>query len=166
VKLLVVSVAVALLTAPLCQAVRITLFADTDTFVQRAQDIVIAKCSGPVPDSRQYEDGLYPVDVQVVAVLKGGKMPGQAKIVTVYPMEAGKTYLLTSLGGSAHGTDFLAVPELSVVELPANFHLDDLKGKKVVEQVQTVFAARRQENERQQRLLMEEKKLLDKAASK
>ena len=81
-------------------------------------------------------------------------------------MVVGKTYLLTSLGGSAHGTDFLAVPQLAVVELPPNFRLDDLKGKNVREQVQAVFAARRQENERQQRFLQEEKTLLDKAVSK
>jgi hypothetical protein len=53
-----------------------------------------------------------------------------------------------------------------VVELPANFRLDDLNGKKVVEQVQAVFEVRRQKNERQQRLLEEEKKLLDKALSR
>ena len=165
-KLMVASLTVFLLTPLLCQAVPITIFTDTDTFVQRAQDIVIAKCLGPVPAGGQYDDGLYPVDVQVVSVLKGAKKAGKAKIATIYPMEAGKTYLLTSLGGSAHGTDFLAIPELSVVELPSNFRLDDLKGKKVAEQVQAVLAARRQENERQQRLLEVEKKLLDKAVSK
>ena len=165
-KMLVPSLALFLLITAEAQAINITLFTDTDTFVQRAQDIVIAKCLGPVPDGRRYDDGLYPVDVQVASVLKGAKKPGKAKIATIYPMEAGKTYLLTSLGGSAHGTDFLAIPELSVVELPPNFQFDDLKGKKVAEQVQAVFAARRQENERQQRLLNEEKKLLDKAVPK
>jgi hypothetical protein len=59
----------------------------------------------------------------------------------------------------------LAVPQLAVVELPPNFLLDDLKGKNVREQVQAVFATRRRENERQQRLLQEETRLLDKAAS-
>lgn len=165
-KMLVPSLTLLLLATAEAQAITITLFTDTDTFVQRAQDVVVAKCTGLVPDARNYEDGLYPVDVQVVSVLKGAKKPGKAKIATIYPMEAGKTYLLTSLGGSAHGTDFLAIPELSVVELPPNFKLDDLKGKKVAEQVQAVFAARRQENERQQRLLEEEKRLLDKAVSK
>ena len=165
-RILVPSLALLFLVTVEAQAIKITPFTDTDTFVQRAQDIVVAKCTGPVPDSRNYEDGLYPVDVQVVTVLKGAKRPGKAIIATIYPMEAGKTYLLTSLGGSAHGTDFLAVPQLAVIELPANFRLDDLKSKKVREQVQAVFAARRQENERQQRLLKEEKTLLDKALSK
>lgn len=165
-KRAVVSLAVMVLTALPCQAVPITFFTDTNTFVRRAQDIVIAKCLGPVPDGRYYDDGLYPVDVQVISVLKGDGKPGKAKIATIYPLEAGKRYLLTSLGGSAHGTTFLAVPELSVVELPPNFQLGNLKGKKVAEQVQAVFAARRQENERQQRLLEDEKKLLDKAVSK
>ncbi len=165
-KMLVPSLALLVFVTAEAQAIKITAFTDTDTFVQRAQDIAIAKCTGPVLDGRDHDDGLYPVDVQIVTVLKGVKKPGKATIATIYPMEVGKTYLLTSLGGSAHGTDFLAIPQLAVVELPPNFRLDDLKGKKVAEQVQAVFAARRQENERQQRLLEEENRLLDKAVSK
>jgi hypothetical protein len=165
-KMLVPPLTLLLLVSSEAQAIKITLFTDTDTFVQRAQDIVVAKCTGPVPNGREYDDGLYPVDVQIVTILKGGKKPGKTTIATIYPMEVGKTYLLTSLGGSAHGTDFLAVPQLAVVELPHSFRLDDLKGKKVTEQVQAVFAARRQEIERRQRELEEEKKLVDKAVPK
>jgi hypothetical protein len=171
-KFSVLSLAIVFLNAVPGNAIKITLFTDTNTFVQRAQDIWIAKCLGPVPDGANYDDGLYPVDVEVVSVLKGAKKAAdaqkraKAQIATIYPMEAGKIYLLTSLGGSAFGTDFLAVPELSVVELPSNFRVDELNGKTLVEQVQAVFAARRLENERQQRWLVEEKKLLDKAVAK
>ncbi|HEV8061527.1 MAG TPA: hypothetical protein VGP68_16730 [Gemmataceae bacterium] len=165
-KQLVSALALLLVVANV-QAIKITMFIDTETFVLRAKDIVIAKCLVPAAGGPQhYEDGLYPVDVHIISALKGEKKPGKAKIATIYPMELGKTYLLASLGGSAYGTDFLAVPQLSVVELPANFRLDDLRDKKVAEQVQTVFAARRRENERQRLLLDEEKKLLDKAVSK
>jgi hypothetical protein len=165
-KMLVPPLTLLLLVNSEAQAIKITLFTDIDTFVQRAQDIVVAKCTGPVPNEEKYYDGLYPVDVQIVTILKGAKKPGKATIATIYPMEVGKTYLLTSLGGSAHGTDFLAVPQLAVVELPHSFRLDDLKGKMVTEQVQAVFAARRQEIKRRQRELEEEKKLLDKAVPK
>ncbi len=159
-----------LLIANAAQAIKVTTFVDTETFIERARDIVIAKCLGPVPNSRSYDDGLYPVEVQVLRVLKGPKnksmKPGKARIATIYPMEEGKTYLLTSMGGSAFGTEFLAVPELSVVEVPPNFQLNDLKGKTVKEQVQALFAARRHEVERQLLLLQEEKKRLEKAISK
>lgn len=169
-KIMVFSLAVVLFIALPCQAVKITAFTDTNTFIERAKDIVIAKCLGPVPDARRYDDGLYPVDVQIITALKGPKnklmKPGKAKIATIYTMEAGKTYLLSSMGGSAHGSKFLATAELSVVELPPSFRIDTLKDKMVKEQVQMVFAARRQEIERQQRLLEEMKKLLDKAVSK
>jgi len=169
-KSMVFSLAVVFLSALPGQAVIITSFTDTGIFVERAKDIVIAKCLGPVPDGWRYIDGLYPVDVQVISALKGPKnksmKPGKAKIATIYTMEEGKTYLLTSMGGSAYGTEFLAIPELSVVELPPSFRLEDLKDKTVKEQVQTVFAARRKENELQLRLLEEQKKLLDKAVSK
>jgi hypothetical protein len=165
-KMLVPSLTLLLFVTAEAEAIKITLFSDTNTFVERAKDIVIAKCIGPVPDGQKYVDGLYPVDVEIKAVLKGSKKSGKATIATIYPMEVGKTYLLTSLGGSTHGTNFLAVPQLAVVELPRNFRFDDLKGKKVGEQVQAVFAARRHENERQQRELEDEKKLLDRAVSK
>jgi hypothetical protein len=173
------SFAIVLLVTVPCQAIKITAFTDTDTFTDRAKDIVIAKC-GPVPaDASSYEDGLYPVDVEVIHVVKGGEKEkgdaaqknvkmklGKLKIATIYTMEAGKTYLLTSMGGSAFGTEFLAIPELSVVELPTSFRLDDLKDKTVKEQVQAIFAARRQENERQKQRLELERKLLDKAFAK
>jgi hypothetical protein len=169
-KMLIPALPLLLLVTGEARAIKITAFTNTDTFVERANDIVIAKCLGPVPDGRQYDDGLYPVDVQVLAVVKGPKNKsmelGKAKIATIYPMEAGKTYLLTSMGGSAYGTGFLAVAELSVIEVPANLRLSDLKGKTATEQVQAVFAGRRQEVERQQRLLEDEKRLLDKAVSK
>jgi hypothetical protein len=169
-KTLALSLMLLLLVACAAQAIKVTLFSDSDTFIERAHDIVIAKCLGPVPDGRRYPDGVYPVDVQVLTVLKGPKnktmKPGKAKIATIYTMEVGKTYLLTSIGGSAFGTEFLAVPELSVVEVPSNFRFDDLKGKQLREQVQALFAARRQEIERQQRLLEEEKKILYKVVSK
>ncbi len=174
-RIMYVSVVAILLLAVPCNAIKVSLFTNTDTFVQRAQDIVIAKCLGPVPDGRKYDDGLYPVDVEVLSVLKadkkavkseGAQKSRKVMIATIYPMEAGKVYLLSSHGGSAYGASFLAVPELSVVEVPPNFKLADLNGKTVVQQVQSVFAARRQENERQQRALREEKKLLDKAVGK
>jgi hypothetical protein len=174
-KLVVVSLFAFLLVAAPCSAIKVAAFTDTNTFVEHAQDILIAKCLGPVPDGTRYFDGLYPVGVEVLAVVKaagkaekgeGAQKPGRMKIATIYRMEAGKIYLLTSFGGSAYDTNFLAVPELSVVEVPANFKLGDLTGKTVVQQVQAVFAARRQENERQQRLLREEKKLLDRAVGK
>jgi hypothetical protein len=169
-KRLIPALALLLLVPCATQAIKVSAFTDIDTFIDRAQDMVIAKCLGPVPDASRYDDGLYPVDVQVLQALKGPKdksmKPGKAKIATIYAMKAGKTYLLTSMGGSAHGTEFLAVPELSVVELPPSFRLDDLKGKTLKQQVQALFAARRQAVEQQQRRLAEEKKLLDRAVGK
>jgi hypothetical protein len=35
----------------------------TPTRSSSAQDIVIARCLGPVPDGGPYDDGLYPVEV-------------------------------------------------------------------------------------------------------
>jgi hypothetical protein len=153
-----------------CSAIPITAFVDVDTFVERAQHIIVAKCVGPVHNAEEADDGLYAVHVDMIAVVKGPKNPdmklGKTRIATIYPMETGKRYLLMNMGGSTLGTNFHAIPELSVVELPPNFQLDALKGKSMADQVRTVFAARRHEIERQQRLLKQEKALLDQAIDK
>ena len=104
---LIPALALLLLVPCATQAIKVSAFTDIDTFLDRSQDMVIAKCLGPVPDASRYDDGLYPVDVQVLQALKGpgpknkSMKPGKAKIATIYAMEAGKTYLLTSMGGLA-----------------------------------------------------------------
>jgi hypothetical protein len=123
-----------------CTAIPITFFVDTPTFVERSRDIVIAKCLRPDVGEGTYIDNLHPAEVEVLSVLKGDKTKGKRRIATVYTLEAGKTYLLSS-GGSAYDTNFLAIAERSVVKLPANFRLDKLKGKKLTEQVQAAFVA-------------------------
>ena len=47
--------AILLLATTPCQAIKIMLFGDTDTFVSRARDIVVAKCLGPVLDMNKYQ---------------------------------------------------------------------------------------------------------------
>lgn len=122
-------------------AVPITLFTDVDTYIERAQDIVIAKCiSIPEKGSESFHDGLYPATVEVVTMLKGGKKPGRLTIATIYETQPKTTYLLCSLGGGAFDTDFLALPELSVVPVADNFDLEKLKGKTTKQQVQLIMA--------------------------
>jgi hypothetical protein len=137
-----ISFAVFLIAALPCAAIPITLFVDTPTFVERSSDIVIARCIRPNFDEGPYLDGLHPAEVEVLTVLKGNKVKGKMRIATIWGMEAGKTYLLScGTGGFAYKTDFLAIAERSVVELPAKLRLDDLKGKKLTEQVQAIFTA-------------------------
>ncbi len=141
---LLISFALLLVVALPCAAIPITLFVDTPTFVERSRDIVIAKCVRPDLGEGPYIDGLHPAEVEVLLVLKGGKAPGKMRIATVYGLQAGKTYLLAcGAGGFAYKTDFLAIAERSVVELPASFRLGSLKGKKLTEQVQAIFTAAR-----------------------
>jgi hypothetical protein len=80
-------------------------------------------------------------------------------------MEPHTTYMLCSLGGNALGTDFLALPELSVVPLPATFKADELNDKDFNEQVQYIFSRRLFELERELAPLLKEKGLLEKAVS-
>lgn len=157
-----------LLVTPVADATIVTLFADTDTFVSGAKEIVIAKCNTPAPrlGDEPYTSGLCPFDVQVVMTIKGNRTLGKHKIVTIYQLEEGQTYLLMSLGGSAYESDFLAVPQLSVVQLPVRFDLQRLKNKPIKDQVQAVFEARRHENKELRRKLEYEWKLLERSVAK
>lgn len=145
-------------------AVHITLFTDTDTFLERAKDIIVAECIS-VSGQEAREDGLQAVEVNILKVLKGARSPGRFRIATIYGMKPHTTYMLYSLGGDTLGTDFLALPELSVVPLPATFKVDELEGKDLKEQVQYIFSRRLFEVERDLAPLLEEKKLLEKAVS-
>ena len=142
--------------------VPITLFQDTDTYIRRARDIVIAQCLS-VPPGQPGEDGLYAVEVKVLLVLKGNRKPGELRVATIYPMKPQERYLLTSLGGLALGTDFLALPQLSVVPVPKDFPLETLEGKPVKEQLQRLFARELFEVERQIEPLQEQQAMLAKA---
>ncbi len=145
-------------------AVPIALFMDTDTFLERAKDIIVAECIS-VPGQEARESGLQAVDVSILKVIKGARTPGRFRIATIYPMEPDTKYMLYSLGGKALGTDFLALPELSVVPLPTTFKVDELKGKEPKEQVQYMFSRRLFQLERELAPLLREKALLEKAVS-
>lgn len=139
-RLLVIAVAAVLVCASV-QAVPITLFTDVDTYLDRAQDVVIAKCvSVPEAGAAYFDDGLYPATVEVITALKGDLKAGRTTVATIYPMNPGVMYLLANSGGMALGTTFLALPELSVVPIPENFDIAALQGKKVKKQVQMILA--------------------------
>jgi hypothetical protein len=145
----------------MAHAVPISLFSDTDTFIDRAEDIVIAECTS-LPNDKGIgaDDGLYPVEVEVLNVIKGKRALGKLTVATIYPMKAGGRYLLTSSGGSALNTDFLSLAELSVVSLLANASLKELEGKTIKQQVQMGFAWHLHEVEQQLApLLAEQSKL-------
>lgn len=124
-------------------AIIVTLFSDIDTYLRRGHDIVIAKCVSKVPEEPhvRYRDGLYLVNVEIVQVLKGSREPGALTIATIHPMTPLRTYLLYNMGGSVgNKTDFLAVPELSTVQIPASFDLAHLDKKSLRDQLALLFS--------------------------
>lgn len=148
-------------------AAKVTLLTDTDTSLERAKDIVVAECiSIPAREEQEArEDNFQSIEVNILKVLKGSGKPGRFRIATIYPMKPHTTYMLYNLGGSALGTDFLALSELSVVPLPATFKVEELKDKELKEQVQYIFSRRLFEVERELAPLLKEKELLEKAVS-
>ena len=151
-----------LLNSSTCFAIKITLFSNTDRFIKQAKDIIIAKCIVISDDNKMYNDmNLY--DIKVLKIIKGDKEIGNLKIATIYPLEKDGLYMLMSLGGSVSGTDFLAIPELSVIPIPSNFDLDILNSYDTRRQVQTIFSRYLFEIERKLEPLNKEKELLEKA---
>ena len=148
-------------------AIKVTLFSDIDTYLKRGNDIVIATAiSIPTNAPAELGDGLHLVEVNVLRALKGLQQPGKQIVATIYPMTTGRIYLLYSIGGSAGGTDFLAVPELSVVEVPPNFDLKQLDGRPLREQIALLFSQRLAQVRRSLSEMEHEKQLLEKATSK
>ena len=147
-------------------AIMISPFPGLDGFVARSSDIVIARCLAlPEGESRKHEDGFYPVDVEVSKVLKGDRHLGRLRVGTIYPMTPGQLYLLSSSGGSAFGTSFLAVGEMTVVPMSGTFDLDLLQNLSLKEEVQFIFSRRLFELEQQLRPQLAEQKILGTAVN-
>jgi hypothetical protein len=138
-------------------AIKVTLFMNIDTLIRRSHEIVIAKCvSVPTNATTGYEDGFYPARMELLENLKGDRKPGPFALGTIYPLVPGRTYLLCNSGGSAFGTDFLSVAELSVVQIPPFFALSRLADKPIGEQITMIFSARRSQIDRKMRELKQE----------
>jgi hypothetical protein len=155
-----------LVLAPAANANPVYIFTDTKTFAGQATEVIVADCLDPDPDPGP-KGGVTTVRVDVVRVLKGNRKTGPAKLATIgQPMENGRRYMMASFGGSALGTDFLAQADLAVVEVPAGFDLKTLDGKTVVEQMQLVFDARREQVRERLIQMEQEKKALEKTVPK
>jgi len=147
------------------QAVVVSPFVDVKTMINRSPDIVIAKCitiPGYAPS--RFEDRVYPAKVEVRMVLKGEKRIGPTTIATLYRLEPDKTYLFCNSGGSACGTDFVSVAELSVVPVPLEFTIS-LEGKTLEQQMTTIYKYQKVQVDRAIRELQQESELLAKAVT-
>ena len=160
-----------------CSGIIISPFGSVDSYVKHGKYIVIAECVSVVTNmttmvdghevSVDFKDGLHPVEVRIIETLKGDKPLGKQTIATIYTMTPGKRYLLYSLPDClGYGTDFFAVPELSVVEISDRFDLGRLDSKPVTDQVSLLFADRLAHLTFSLRELEEEKASLEKATKK
>jgi len=145
----------------LCFAIKVTLFSDTEAYLERAKDIVIAECVSAPEDV--VRGALVEIDIKMV--LKGKRDLGKTKVFTIYSMQAGGRYLLMSLGGEIQGTDLLAIGELSLVPIPSFVELDTLKGKSLKDKLHFIFAARLYAVEKELAPLLAEKSLLERCLS-
>jgi hypothetical protein len=145
-------------------SIKISLFQDTETYVTRARDIIVAECISIEKEKVDVDtDGLRAINVKVLKALKGNRKPGELRIATIYPMKEEVTYLLYNLGGNMMSTDFLAIAELSVVPLPSYFRFSELEGKELKEQIEIIFSRHLFEVDNEYERILAEKKLLEKA---
>jgi hypothetical protein len=139
-------------------AIPVTPFGNTETYIERAKDIVIAECvSAPEP----LPNGAL-VEAEIKMVLKGDRELGETKVFTIRPMQVGNRYLLMNLGGGVGGTDFLAIAELSVVPIPSFVNLDILKKKTLKDKLHFIFAGRLHVVQTKLEPLLREKSILEK----
>lgn len=160
-KTQVITIAMFLFMASACNAVPISPFSDTDTYIQRAKGIVVAKCIS-VPDNLRIDGGyseMYPATVSILKTLKGERTD-HLTVATIYEMTPGKMYLLSSSGGSALNTDFLALAELSVVPLPDGFDLKQLASQSTKAQVMAIFSSRLFQVEKELAPLLRQQQIL------
>ena len=139
--------------------VPISPFQDTDQYLAKAKDIVVAQCTVAVQEG----DSFQMCEGKILKVLKGDRKVGAFKFAVFMDGKPNTTYLLCNRGGSVGDVDFVASPEMAVVPLPSMFKLEDLEGKNLKEQVQYLLSLRLFEVERQLAPLLEEKAMLDKA---
>jgi hypothetical protein len=138
---------------------------DTATFVVKSTDLLVVRCLNPDIKGGEKNDGLTLIEVDVLMVLRGERKVGNVKLATIgQRMTKGERYLLANFGGSAFDTGFLAQSDQAVVELPPDFDLKSLAGVVLLEQVQSIFDARRVQVEQLIRRLQQEKAVLDQTA--
>ena len=143
----------------------VSIFVDTPTHVEHAQDIVIARClkaSQPVKYPGSHD--VLVSDFEILHILKGTTQKGKLRVAHWGSVESSGRYLLFNSGGSAGGASFLASSlELGIVEIPRRFELSTLDGKTTLEQVFAIFQARKNQVDREMRELELERALLEKA---
>ena len=133
---------------------------DTEQFVVKATDILLVRCVNPDVNGGPKIDGLTLVEVEVLAVLKGERKVGNAKLATIgQRMEKGQRYLMASFGAS----EFVAQSDQAVVELPSDFDIESpaFATDKLLNRVQKIFDARRAQVNRMIQELQREKAVLD-----
>ena len=142
---------------------------DTSTFIAKSTELLVVRCLNPDVQGtakNNAPDEPTLIDVEVLVVLKGQRKVGNTKLATMgQRMEKGQRYLLANFGGSAFDTGFLAQSAQSVVELPLDFDLKSLHDVVLVQQVQSIFDARRFQVETLIRQLEQEKAMLDQTAT-
>ena len=150
----------------------IGLIVDAESYVERAEDIVIGRFTGKrhwTGTSNRYpsSDAIPEADFEIVRVLKGSRPKARTRVACYGPLEKSGLYLLQNGGGKTEQSSFVAIDQLSVVKIPPNFDLSTLDRQEAHHQVRTIFAARKSQIEqlkanleRQLRLLQIEQQSL------
>ncbi len=128
---------------------------DSASYVERAEDIVIARFTGKLHSTGS--DNRYPSsdviresDFEILRVLKGSRPKRNTRVAFYGRLEESRLYLLRNGGGKTDQTSFIAVDHLSTVEIPPKFDLSVLDGQEIHHQVRAIFAARKSHIERLQ----------------
>ena len=141
-------------------------FKSWDELTQKSPDLIIARCT-ETPKSGLVADGMIWADIEVLSVLKGDTKPGAARMVSQFSPHQGQRFLMFSTYQSNElYRAYNATEEYRVVPIGPYFQLDQLTGKPLAEQIQTVLRQRLEDLKRESEHAAEEKKRLEAGLAK
>ena len=145
-----------------CYAIKLMMFSTVDLFIERATGIWVVEVLRKMQEPRGSLDGLGIVyEGQVQLSLKGEPKQG---ILSFHALSRdpmiGNRYLVMGFNRTAYGA-WLDNGNVSPVEIPPSFSLNELEGKTLKEQILRILKARRDEIENFVKKLEKEKKTID-----
>jgi len=151
-------------------AVVLVPFHGWDALIAKSPEIIIAKCL-KAPEETLYRqgnvvegvrDGVFPSEIEVVAVLKGMTNRGPVRLYSRVPLSRGEDYLIFARFFDTYD----APEEYRIVPLGSRFSTNLLVGKQLDDQIQTLLQYRLKNLNREMERLQEEKVRLESAVKK
>lgn len=164
-KRMLIAIGLAVFACGVALAVVLVPFHGWDALIAKSPEIIIVKCL-KAPEETLFrgngiaevtEDGVWPSEIEVVAVLKGTTNRGPVRLYSQLPLRRGEDYLIFAYFYDTYS----ASEEYRIVPLGSDFSTNVLAGKQLDAQVQTLLQFRLDHLNREMENLQAEKACLE-----